>query len=212
MNRPQKIFIIGLPRTGTTSLCSTMLDLDFSVAHTAYTQNTFDDAEVIADTPIFCDYRELDICYPNSKFIYLNRNCDVWLPSIKQLLLRMHTNIVRLDGGFNPIIKRCYQSVFSPFTLENISEEPFLRACYKKHRNDINIYFKDREEDLLTIEIDQEDSYQQLISFLKLEYREGSFTIMNSKGKITAWNDLKHINKVASTLNGKINKLNYLNK
>jgi hypothetical protein len=56
----EKIFIIGLPRSGTTSICSVMLELGYSVAHTAYTQKTFDNAQVIADTPIFADYKQLD--------------------------------------------------------------------------------------------------------------------------------------------------------
>ena len=49
----QKIFIIGLPRTGTTSVCVAMLELGFYVAHTAYTDRSFTEAQVIADTPIF---------------------------------------------------------------------------------------------------------------------------------------------------------------
>ncbi|MFQ3195483.1 MAG: hypothetical protein ACI9N3_002317, partial [Colwellia sp.] len=52
-----KIFIIGLPRSGTTSICAAMLELGYTVAHTAYTQKTFDQAQVIADTPIFADFK-----------------------------------------------------------------------------------------------------------------------------------------------------------
>ena len=75
-----KIFIIGLPRTGTTSVCAAMLDLGFRVAHTAYTDRSFNEAQVIADTPIFCDYQHLDKAYPDAKFIYLTRTMDKWLP------------------------------------------------------------------------------------------------------------------------------------
>jgi hypothetical protein len=80
-----KIFIIGLPRTGTTSVCAAMLTLGFRVAHTAYTVRAFDEAQVIADTPIFNDYQQLDQAYPKAKFIYLERSLKNWLPSIQQL-------------------------------------------------------------------------------------------------------------------------------
>jgi len=117
----QKIFIIGLPRTGTTSVCAAMLALGYRVAHTAYTERSFFEAQVLADTPIFCDYQRLDSAYPNAKFIYLARDMEKWLPSIAQLLARMHNNLIRDDGGFNPIIKRCYQTIFSPYSLANIN-------------------------------------------------------------------------------------------
>jgi len=205
-----KIFIIGLPRTGTTSLCAAILELGYKVAHTAYTQQTFEHADVIADTPIFCDYQQLDRYYPNSRFIYLEREAQLWLPSIKQLLIRMQKNIVRTDGGFNPFIKRCYQQVFAPFNKKNIQEEDFLLDCYQRHQDSISCYFKSRPQDLLFIDISKDDSYTKLLSFLKLEITDGNFQQMNIGGKVTAWNDLRNENKISSTRQGKITKLDYL--
>jgi hypothetical protein len=207
----EKIFIIGLPRSGTTSICSAMLELGYSVAHTAYTQKTFDNAQVIADTPIFADYKQLDSSYPNSKFIYLSRSSAKWLPSIKQLLQRMYINVTREDGGFNTIIKRCYQSTFSPFTLENIENDEFLTQSYLKHSDDVQQYFSKRAQDLLTIDISEATSYQKLLSFLSLQKgsEPGEFTKLNCGGKVTAWKDLKHVNKIESTKNGKISLLDY---
>ncbi|MFB0982289.1 MAG: sulfotransferase [Alteromonadaceae bacterium] len=207
----EKIFIIGLPRSGTTSICSAMLELGYSVAHTAYTQKTFDNAQVIADTPIFADYKQLDSFYPNSKFIYLSRSSAKWLPSIKQLLQRMYINVTREDGGFNTIIKRCYQSTFSPFTLENIENDEFLTQSYLKHSDDVQQYFSKRAQDLLTIDISEATSYQKLLSFLSLQKgsEPGEFTKLNCGGKVTAWKDLKHVNKIESTKNGKISLLDY---
>lgn len=205
-----KIFIIGLPRTGTTSVCAAMLDLSLKVAHTAYTQKTFEQAQVIADTPIFCDYQILDSYYPNSLFIYLERATHLWLPSIKQLLARMQKNILRADGGFNPTIKRCYQQIFTPFTEENIQDDNFLLECYQQHQNNVKAYFEKRPQDLLSIDISEGHSYAQLLSFLGLDVKEGDFQQMNIGGKITAWNDLKDKNKVSSTNKGRITKLYYL--
>jgi len=55
-----KIFIIGLPRTGTTSICNSFLQLGYKTAHTAYTQQAIITADVIADTPVFSEYALLD--------------------------------------------------------------------------------------------------------------------------------------------------------
>jgi len=208
-----KIFIIGLPRTGTTSVCAAMLELGFHVAHTAYTDRSFEEAQVIADTPVFCDYQDLDIVYPNAKFIYLARDLSKWLPSIQQLLIRMHANLIRSDGGFNPIIKRCYQEIFAPYSLDNINNLDFLTRCYQQHRTQVQQYFANRQNDLLSIDISESKSYRQLLYFLNLtesNTKNNDFKRLNIGGKVTAWKDIKSPLKVDSTNKGRVTKLPYL--
>lgn len=207
-----KIFIIGLPRTATTSVCLAMLSLGFKTAHNAYTKNAFTEAEVIADTPVFCDYQSLDQHFPNSKFIYLSRAKEGWLPSIKQLLYRMITNLQRSDGGFNPHLKRCYNEIFSPLTPENIAQDDFLFQCYQRHQQSIYAYFKDRSNDLLAIDVSDASSYQQLLSFLgisTLAGNEGGFEKINIGGKVKAWQDINNVLKIESTNKGRIDKVLY---
>ena len=208
-----KVFIIGLPRTGTTSVCAAMLELGFKVAHTAYTDRAFVEAQVIADTPIFCDYQHLDKAYPDAKFICLTRTMDKWLPSIQQLLVRMHTNLVRDDGGFNPIIKRCYQEIFAPYSLENIHNVEFLAHCYQQHERQVQVYFQGRENDFLSIDISLNQSYAELLCFLDIKNKDAkglSFKKLNVGGKVTAWKDIKNELKVDSTNKGRVTKLPYL--
>ena len=206
----EKIFIIGLPRTGTTSVCAALLNLGFNVAHTAYTQRTFEQAQVLADTPIFNDYKLLDNTYQNSRFIYLTRDLTLWIPSIKQLLLRMSKNLLRNDGGFNPIIKRCYLNTFSPFCETSINSDAFLTESYLKHQAQVHDYFKDTPEKLLTINVSELDAFQQLLTFLNLPTVNSHFEKMNIGGKVTAWKDLEHPLKISSTNKGKATPLDYL--
>ncbi len=205
----KKIFIIGLPRTGTTSICVALLNLGYKVAHTAYTQPCIDTAEVIADTPVFCDYQSLDQQYPKSKFIYLTRSLELWLPSIRQLLQRMHKNIVRRDGGFNPILKRCYQNTFSPFELDDFTQDEFLTVCYQAHQREVFSYFENRASDLLTIDVSKSDAYEQMLKFLPLPVIDENiveglakkvFEKINVGGKITAWNKVRNELKIDSHL------------
>ncbi|WP_068545149.1 sulfotransferase [Thalassotalea crassostreae] len=208
-----KIFIIGLPRTATTSCCLALLNLGFKVAHTCYTKQCLQDAQVIADTPIFNDYPLLDKRYPDAKFIYLQRDLINWLPSIKQLLNRMQHNVLRQDGGFNPIIKRCFTETFAPFTIENINCDQFLTLSYQHHQQAALEHFKDRPEKLLSIDVSRSDSYQRLLKFLSIDndIEHGSFEKINIAGKVTAWNDIKSTNKIDSTRKGRIDKDLYSN-
>jgi hypothetical protein len=207
-----KIFIIGLPRTATTSVCLAMLGLGFKTAHNAYTERTFIEAQVIADTPIFCDYKKLDQHFPNSKFIYLTRDKANWLPSIKQLLQRMIVNLQRSDGGFNPHLKRCYNDVFSPLTAENIAQDDFLLQCYLRHEEGALDYFKDRSSDFLSIDVSHDQSYQQLLAFLSIapdKGRASGFEKINIGGKVKAWQDINNVLKIESTNKGRIDKVLY---
>ncbi|MBL4816227.1 MAG: sulfotransferase family protein, partial [Shewanella sp.] len=201
--------IIGLPRTATTSVCVATLSLGFKTAHTAYTQRAMDEAQIIADTPVFCDYQQLDKVYPNAKFVYLSRESDKWLPSIRQLLERMYTNLQRSDGGFNPILKRCYNEVFEPLTLDNIAKDSFLLECYQRHYQGALDYFSGREQDLLIIDVAHSDSFQLLADFLDVTDIEPwqNFEHINIGGKVTAWKKIKHPLKVEATEKGKIDSV-----
>lgn len=205
----QKVFIIGLPRTATTSVCVATLSLGFKTAHTAYTQRAMDEAQIIADTPVFCDYQQLDKTHPGAKFVYLTRESDKWLPSIRQLLERMYTNLQRNDGGFNPILKRCYNEVFEPLTLDNIAKDSFLLECYQRHYQGALDYFSGREQDLLIIDVAHSDSFQQLADFLDVTDIEPwqNFEHINIGGKVTAWKKIKHPLKVEATEKGKIDSV-----
>lgn len=211
-HQQEKIFVVGLPRTGTTSLCAAMLALGYKTAHTAYIEKAMQQAQVIADTPIFNDYTVLAKNYPQAKFIYLNRQMVHWLPSIRQLLERMMVNLHRTDGGFNPIIKRCYKAVFNPLTLENIAQDDFLKSCYLAHKKHVLKCFSAQPQRLLEIELAEPSSFMRLIEFLNLPAHSVSingFDKMNTAGKVTAWNQIKHPLKIASTQNGRVDKLWY---
>jgi len=189
-----------------------MLGLGYKTAHNAYTEHAFKEAEVIADTPIFCDYQRLDKHFPNSKFIYLTRDKSGWLPSIKQLLQRMIVNLQRCDGGFNPHLKRCYNNAFSPLTAENIAQNDFLLQCYQRHQAGIVDYFQARKGDLLTIDVSEPPSYLQLLAFLNIPPEQGrasGFEKINIGGKVKAWQDINNVLKIESTNKGRIDKILY---
>ncbi|QDP01108.1 sulfotransferase [Thalassotalea sp. PS06] len=208
-NQP-KLFVVSLPRTATTSFCLAMLEQGLKVAHTAYTLKTFNQADVIADTPIFNDYRRLDSLFPNARFIYLERDIQSWLPSIRQLLQRMQTNLQRTDGGFNPILKRCYADVFSQYSLEMLADDAFLIESFNAHQQQVFDYFAERPTDFTRLSPDQANWWQTIESLLDWPLQAAPFPHVNKGGKVTKWNELRHPLKIESTRNGRVDDLDKL--
>jgi len=195
-----KIFIIGLPRTGTTSVCVSLLDLGLKVAHCAVTEASLLAADVIGDTPAYSDYKELDQKFPHSRFIYLERNMDSWLPSIKTLFENMIVGLTSEQGGFPPAVKRCYKEIFQPITSESITSDKHLSDCYTAHKNSVLEYFKDRPDSFVAIDVSHDNAYKQMISFLDIKSTRDTFKKMNSNGQIVSWRQYQHKNKIRFNL------------
>jgi hypothetical protein len=196
-----KVFIIGLPRTGTTSICAALLEHDFKVAHTALTKQSFELADVIADTPCFADYRQLDQLFPGSLFVYCQRDIITWLPSIQMLLDKM-LKFKQAGGHFNPVIERCFNEAFQLWTCKNPLDTKHLTLCYQQHQQAILTYFKGRN-DLLSIDVSETDSLKTLLQFLgKPAPKNIEFPQLNANRMITAWRDIKHPNKINSNAIG----------
>ena len=200
-----KLFIIGLPRTGTTSVSAAILDCGLKVAHTALTKESFRLADAISDTPCFCDYRQLDKLFPSSKFVYLDRDITSWIPSIRMLLTKMQSYLDK-PHHFNPVLKRCFTDTFELKNDIDTLSDAHLSYCYQKHQHQVFEYFSQRN-DLLRINVKDKNSLRDLFSFINIPSPTSSaFPHLNSGRMITAWKDIKHPNKVDSNAFGKHRK------
>ncbi len=201
MSNVNKVFIIGLPRTGTTSVCVALLNHGFKVAHTAYTQQTFELADVLADTPCFCDYPQLDNLFPDSRFVYLDRKLKSWIPSM-QMLLGKILKYLQPESHFNPIIKRCFNHTFELSKLTDPMANTHLTHCYQQHQQAVFEYFSGRN-DFLSLDVSEADSLGHLLDFLQISCNvDLSFPHLNTGRMITAWKDIKHPNKISSSESG----------
>jgi hypothetical protein len=189
-----KLFIIGLPRTGTTSISVALLE-HFKVSHTAYTKRAFELADVISDCPCFSDYQQLDVLFPESKFVYLQRSLDQWLPSIQMLLNKMLPSL-NSKTYVNPILRRSFGQIFDLDNVRSPLEERHLTMCYQRHEQGVIDYFHGRDN-MLSININLADSFSQLFSFLNLQYSSGEqFPHLNMGKLVDNWKDIKHIHKI----------------
>jgi hypothetical protein len=198
-----KIFIIGLPRTGTTSISVALLSYGFKVAHTAYTKRAFELADAISDAPCFCDYKELDKLFPNSKFVYLDRALTTWVPSMQMLLTKMLPQLAPKTGYLHPVLKRCIDTSFKLSTTSTPLSEQHLIACYLEHQHSVFSYFAGRT-DFLNINLSQSGSLKVLLQFLEVSAEDaGDFPHLNVGKQVDQWQQLKHPNKINSLSAGK---------
>lgn len=196
-----KLCIIGLPRTGTTSIIVALLD-HYKVAHTCYTKHAFELADVISDCPCLSDYRQLDALFPQSKFIYLQRRLDKWLPSIKMLLNKILPSL-NSDTYVNPILKRSFGQIFDLNNVADPLEDSHLKTCYERHKQGVIDYFYGRDN-ILNTDINQADSLSHLLDFLHIQYSGDTlFSHFNIGKLVDNWSDIKNIRKINSHSAGK---------
>ena len=90
--RFNKIFCIGLPRTGTTSLDMALNTIGIKSIHFPFSLYETDDLSILdqyiafVDTPIPMLYQKLDKICPGSGFILTARPLEGWLKSMEWLL------------------------------------------------------------------------------------------------------------------------------
>ncbi|WP_082355706.1 sulfotransferase [Pseudoalteromonas porphyrae] len=198
-----KLFIIGLPRTGTTSISVALLEMGLLVAHTAFTKKAFEVADAISDAPCFSDYMHLDKLFPNSKFVYLSRDLNKWVPSISMLLEKMMPHLELKTGRFSPVLKRSFHDVFPiSVPLRQPLTQSVLVDCYLQHQQGVLSYFKDRD-DFLSIDVSEPGSLRELKAFLGLPIEgDADFPKLNVGRNVANWREYKHPNKVNSNLAG----------
>jgi hypothetical protein len=173
-SRPFKIFGIGLPRTGTTSLATALKSLGIFTLHYApwmsvglskgiYRCQTTDDFDALTDSPFPLIYEQMDEIYPGSKFILTLRHIEEWLPSIQHL-----------KGDSLPRYRRMYYGV-------DEYDEEIYRARFLQHRDEVMDYFSGRPDDLLVFDYSSGAGWDCLCSFLNLPVPDRPFPWANSR-------------------------------
>jgi len=161
MTSTLKYFGIGLSRTGTTSLYSAFKMLGFKCVH--YPQpkqfQALDRYDFANDTPIPARFKKLDKRFSNSKFIYTTRDIDSWIVSCAEYFSSEKAQIIKPKYDFQMKYR------IETYGVVDFDEEIF-RMVYEEHDKSIKEYFKNRPDDLLTINISQGEGWEKLIPFI----------------------------------------------
>lgn len=169
-----KVFGIGCPRTGTTTLGSCLKVLGYrnrtwdpDAFRSAIVEGSIEPVIQAAagfdsfdDLPWCALYRELDVAYPGSKFILtVRRDSTSWLASRVAHAKRHGIDLDPTDGHESPASQQRRNSVRWPKDL----------AHYESHNSEVRSYFADRPGDFLELCWEKGDDWTQLCEFLDVE-------------------------------------------
>lgn len=185
-----KIFCIGSNKTGTTSLDSALRSLGYNVCPekimfmmgSKYFENQKDGNyesifELVGKYDAFEDrpwnhtdfYKHLDKKFPNSKFILTIRDVNNWIESYH----RWETKInLRSQWFYNLVSNYCYG------IDDFLSDENLMRQKYIERNNQIIEYFRN-SNNLLILDLEKNDGWEKLCSFLNKSVPEKSFPHLN---------------------------------
>jgi hypothetical protein len=167
-----------MSRTGTTSLFQLMEALGFKSRHffgeliADPDWNIPEDLQMLNDSPVPMLYKQLDKKYPGSKFILTTRDKKTWLESMKWMFT--HGMVIwNWAPGIHEYHKKFYHT--SRYNKRILSRK------YDDFHNEVKDYFKDRPNDLLTINIDKGIDIPIVCRFLNIPVREVSFPKTNER-------------------------------
>lgn len=159
-----KVFGIGLARTGTLSLNSALNILGFRSKHFPGWIREFDEFDAATDTSVTIGYKFLDVMYPDSRFILTVRDMDSWLESCRKLWEREHQH---QTWQFKQLHRGLYGThQFNPH---------LFRSAYERHFQEVIAHFSDWPEQLLVLNIVAGDGWEKLCAFLGRQIPEVSF-------------------------------------
>jgi hypothetical protein len=198
----QKIFVIGLNKTGTTTLKRTFEQLNFKVSNQqvgeAFTPEIVhgdftrlkkycEISQVFQDVPFMLPnvYQWADRVFPGSKFVLSVRdNPNQWYES----LVNFHTKLFSSDKSRPPDEKDLFNSdyLYKGYVLDNFKffwnypsvslydKEHYIKV-YKDHIEHSSLYFKNRDKDFIIINVSYDKDLEKLKEFLNVKSKLKKF-------------------------------------
>ncbi len=171
----EKIFGIGLSRTGTTTLAAALTLLGFDTLHWSnpLTCEVISDADLpifdaFTDTPLSVRFEFLYFLFPNSKFILTTRPFDSWVASMSCLWRK------QLGSSNFDEIKAALADPNSSHGVEfrNINRGLYFhyrsyREAFEAHQQRVRRFFEDKPADrFLELDIFAGDGWPKLCAFV----------------------------------------------
>ncbi len=169
-----KIVCVGFQKTGTTSLgtalkrmgysvCGTRTDLTLPILHGNVTRirTVIAGYDAVKDTPWPLLYKDIDRWFPGSKFVLTYRNPESWYNSVRDHIGTLRSPLHEWIYGWGKGIPA--------YNRDNT-----LRV-YEDHIDDVYHYFRNRPDDLLTIDFSAGEGWDSLCDFVGRDRIEESF-------------------------------------
>ncbi|PIB37573.1 hypothetical protein BFP72_14925 [Reichenbachiella sp. 5M10] len=204
----KKTFVIGLNKTGTTTIEHALNEFGFVLGDQVIAQRLTDQllksktilrlycltGEAFQDVPFSLPdfYKTLDSLYPDSKFILSIRdNPDQWFKSLVSFHSKLwgngHTPSYHQLKELNWIRRGYALRILQKSYGEKLYDSTTYKEVYERHIEEVTNHFKNAPEKLLIINVSERDSYKQLCDFLgEVPLRE-TFKWKNKTSNTTAW-------------------------
>jgi hypothetical protein len=166
----EKVFGIGLSRTGTTSLTEALRMLGYKAVHCPLSIVAFNGKglklstdivkqfDAFTDSPVARVYRELDQTFPGSKFVLTTRPIDKWMDSMR----RMRPSFTLLS-----VLPKVRQLARDLGGTASFGDEDALARGFINHNRNVREYFGERVgKDLLVLDVSASDAWERLCGFL----------------------------------------------
>jgi len=176
MSNKPKVICIGWHKTGTSTIGDALLALGYTVvgaredlAHSLLDGNIQPAIQVAAqydalqDVPWAALYKELDTAFPNSKFILTERESQKWIHSASR--------------HFGATYIKLHKWLYGHGVLRG-NEKTYLER-YQAHNQSVKEYFKNRPDDLLIINLENNEGWDTLCPFLGADIPKTSFPHSN---------------------------------
>jgi sulfotransferase family protein len=182
--RGLKVFGIGYPKTGTTTLGACFRQLgykhqshDMRLAAQVASGNltnvmrVVDRHDTFEDWPWFLIYRQLDQRYPGSKFVLTTRrDTATYLRSLKNAQTRKSQRPDVWRDQYFGVPRTDYKK---------------RGLAYERHNCEVREYFRDRPDDLLVVCWEDDGGWEPLCAFLEKPIPDGPFPHLN-RSKVKA--------------------------
>lgn len=187
----KKIFGIGLPKTGTTSLNSALQLLGFNSVHFPHDKTTVEELrrgqyrlsllahnDALTDVPIPAIFAQLDEAYPGSKFVLTVRGVEGWIESCRNAWFNKGDAVPKpgtMREYYRTLLYGC-----------NAFHEGRFRWVYHTHALTVADHFSgEKASQLLVLDISDPLAWQKLCGFLEVEIPSVPFPYLNRHAQST---------------------------
>ncbi len=168
-----KIFGVGLSRTGTTSLNEALIMLGIPAMHFPQSFEDIENHRASTDSPIALQFAALDEYFPGSLFVLTRRDMGEWLHSVEKYWASFD------HFAFSPNIVDLHKKLYGS---ANFDRDLYAQA-YAHHCDRVVKHFASRPDDLLQIEICAGAGWGPLCEFLQTSVRSDPFPRMFLSGR-----------------------------
>ena len=133
--------------------------------------------DALTDIPVCCTYQGLDRAYPGSRFILTVRDKDAWLRSCERFWGQMVMPFIEANAGSD------FERYLSFINTKVYGRVCFDRAAfaqvYDAYHAGVHAYFRDRPDQLLTLDVTGGEGWEKLAPFLDRPIPDEPFPMEN---------------------------------